>query len=253
MMKKYWNLNVVLLLGLCVLASENVRIVLGQQADDILQRFGQNVTQIILDKGAVQISAEDSHIKLTGKSDRITIVTSVGNIVLTNFSSLLFTVFGFNQSKPLNETGTVDAHNGAEEDSPEPEPPTDFEARQDELLLANSTRFKNWLNSTNLFHGTIITLFNITNYAAVLNGSIPVLKEEEFRFEQKRTIQVAGWEADERFVKVKQTKHYYHVSLRDLEQEITTINYPLVVSDFVSLNFIVKPSFPFINFHFSLQ
>ena len=76
----------------------------------------------------------------------------------------------------------------------------------------------------------MITLFNITNYQAVLNGSIPVLHEEEFRFEQKRTIQVLGWEDDERFLQVKQIKHYTYVSLRDLETKITTINYPLIVS-----------------------
>ena len=220
------SLNFVLL-ALCVLASANIQITSSQQHENVLQPPGQNVTQIIFDR-EVQISAKDGRIKLTGNSDRVTLITPAGNIVLTNFSALSFTIFGSNQSTPSN--GSVDEHNGVEEN--EPETPTDSEAQQDELLLANSTRFENWLNSTNLFHGTIISLFNITNYDAVLNGSVPALQEEEFRFKQKRTIQVAGWEENERFVKVKQTKHYHYVSLRDLDERITTINYPLVVSDF---------------------
>ena len=224
-MNKYLGFKLVYLVfyALSYLArpSESVRIISNQHG--VLQQLDQDVTQIILNKD-VQISTSDDHIKLTGKIDRVLLTSSTGSILMSNFSSLSLILFGSNQSNQPNGTNSTDA-----DDRPD-EPGTPTEVRHDDLLLANSTRFKNWVNSTNLFHGRIVTLFNITNYNAVLNGSIPVLQEEEFRFEQKRTIQVIDWEEDERFVKIKQIRHYSYASPRDLEQTITTINYPLVVS-----------------------
>lgn len=231
--------NIVLLL-LCVLAGsgENVQISSSHYAGNNPSPRDQNVAKITLDR-EVQLSTTDNQIKLTSNSDRVLLVTPTGSLLVTNFSSLSLTILGPNHSNPSNNTNHPKPSNGTNSTQPddelderEPETPTNLKAHKDELLLANSTRFKDWLNSTNLFHGTVITLFNITNYQDVLNGSIPVLQEEEFRFEQKRTIQVVGWEEDERFVQVKQIKHYFYVSPRDLETNITTINYPLIVSGF---------------------
>lgn len=221
-------LQIVLLL-LCVLArpGENVQISSNYAVGDDLPALDKNVAKITLG-GEVKLSISGNQVKLTSNSDRVLLQTSTGSILVSNFSMLSLNILGSNHSNDTNNH--PNPFNPTEPEEPTSETPTDSKPNKDELLLANSTRFKDWLNSTNLFHGTVITLFNITNYQAVLNGSIPVLHEEEFRFEQKRTIQVLGWEDDERFLQVKQIKHYTYVSLRDLETKITTINYPLIVS-----------------------
>lgn len=98
----------------------------------------------------------------------------------------------------------------------------------DSTLANNSKRLHDWVHSVNVSHSMSFYLFNVTNEEL----KKPTLAQVgPFKFSEKREINVIGHEDHERLLVFSMRKFYHYIDEgADLDQSITVLNIPLMVS-----------------------
>ena len=99
-------------------------------------------------------------------------------------------------------------------------------------LAAHSKRLNEWVNSVNVSHSTAFYLFNVTPNATDPAG-IPLTFAQvgPFRFKQEREINTIGYVDHQRNLVFSMRKYYHYIDEgADLNQKITLLNIPLMVS-----------------------
>lgn len=98
--------------------------------------------------------------------------------------------------------------------------------------MNGSEKLESLINSTARTYQTKFCVFNVTNPNAIRNGSKPMLNEIcGFKLRGDRKFEVLDWEQNEKYVNLRQVRNYTYVGSSDLlDQNITTLNVPLIVS-----------------------
>jgi hypothetical protein len=103
-------------------------------------------------------------------------------------------------------------------------------------LLNNSKPFLKWSNpAEDTEFKFIIYLFNVTNPDGIENGEKPVLEEAgPYVFLQKKIFNIYDWNNDRTLLNFKMKRVFYpdEASKEKLNDQITTLNVPLIVSVF---------------------
>lgn len=150
-------------------------------------------------------------LQLSTKNNQVQVKTPNSKSAVYDFSSIAIRNSGNNDPSPSDENNGRVANN-------------------DQLLLKGSKLLDEWLNSTSLFSAADFYLFKVTNTKNVFGNSVQEVGP--FRFLQKRHYEVEKWSNDEKYVEVRQTKSYSFIgnNTRQLEEQITVLNVPLLVS-----------------------
>ena len=89
---------------------------------------------------------------------------------------------------------------------------------------------KSWINSANVVHKTKFYFFNVTNPKDAQIAYIDLILEEvgPFEVEQRLIYDVEDWDSDRKHLNMRIKKEYDFSALTNREEEITTLNFPLL-------------------------